>query len=132
MSSSRVAAWILAGSVALFAGSAAGANSVPLLTDRSSFSELLASLTPATSPTDLSKTQASSKVTFVHVADMPGYTKDGLQLSSAARKTMHEMEARIYRSTALLGHLIDAGYSITDVIALSADARGDVTVFIAK
>ena len=128
---SKLARWIFAGIAALSAGSASGATLPPLLTDRSSFGELLASLSSA-SPSDLSKVEATSKVTFVHVADMPGYPKDGLRFSPAARKSMVGNEAAVYLSPPLLGHLIDAGYSTTDVVALSVDARGEATIFIAK
>ena len=117
---SKLAAWTLAGMVALATGSQAGMSSPSGLSDRSSFSELMASLTSATRPIDLFKVPAD-RVTFVRVSAMQGYTKEGMRLSPAAHQAIVAAEASVSSNAPLLGHLIDAGYSTTDVIAFSVE-----------
>ena len=129
---SKLAAWLLVGTVAFSTGSSAGVISSPGLSGRSSFIELMASLASTSGPIDLSKVGADSKMTFVRASGMQGYTKDGMRLSPAAHRAMVGAEASVSLSAPLLGHLIDAGYSTTDVIALSVDATGGIIVFVNK
>ena len=94
-------------------------------------SDLVASLTSAPRP-DLSRVRSDSQVTFIRVSVMPGYSKDKMQLSPAVHQAMVGTEAAVSLNAALLGRLIDRGYSTTDVIAVSVDPKGGVTVFVNK
>lgn len=128
---SKLAAWTLVGIVAFSTGSQAGLSSPPALTNQSSFSELIASLSSATRPIDLSKVSVD-RVTFVRVSGTRGYKKERMRLSPAAYQAMVAAEAAVSLNAPLLGDLIDAGYSTTDVIAFSVDSEGSVTVFVNK
>ena len=127
----RLAVWTAIGLLALSSGSQAAMSSPLTLSDKSSLSDLVASLTSAPRP-DLSRVRSDSQVTFIRVSVMPGYSKDKMRLSPAARQAMVGTEAAVSLNAALLGRLIDAGYSTTDVIAVSVDPKGGVTVFVNK
>ena len=90
----RLAVWTAIGLLALSSGSLAAMSSPSTLSDKSSLSDLVASLTSAPLP-DLSRVRSDSQVTFIRESVMPGYSKDKMRLSPAAHQAMVGTEAAV-------------------------------------
>jgi hypothetical protein len=71
-------------------------------------------------------------VRFVLVSKLSGYTAAGLKISKANLKNMVALDARIAADARLTASLKKAGYLPSNVVAVSTDTKGDLTLFIAK
>ncbi|MEO9231406.1 MAG: hypothetical protein ABI216_21000 [Devosia sp.] len=109
----------------------AAVTAAPMLTDKSAFADVMASLS-APGKTDLSKVTASSKVTIVKVSTLKGYSASAMKLSAPAMKSVGALDTTIAANVPLTAALKKGGYLPTDVDAVSVDAKGGVTVFVAK
>lgn len=103
----------------------------PMLTDKSTFADVMASLSTS-GKTDLSKVTATSKVTIVKVSTLKGYSASAMKLSAPAMKSMGALDTSVAANVALTAALKKGGYLPTDVAAVAVDAKGGVTVFVAK
>ena len=108
------------------------AASTSMLSDKSSFSDVAGSLTSsATAKLDLSKVAASTNVKFVKLSSLSGY-KAGMKMSITDMATMKNIDAKVMANTALSAKLKAAGYTPNDVVVVSIDATGNLTVFVNK
>jgi len=102
-----------------------------VLTDKSSFADVMASLsTPAKA--DWSKVTASSKITIVKVSTLKGYSAAAMKLTPAGMKSMGALDTSVAANATLTAALKKGGYLPTDVAAVAVDAKGGVTIFVAK
>jgi len=112
---------------------AAGAS----LTDKSTFGDVMGTLSTNSSnamgtTTDFSSIKTSSNISIVLVSKLKGYSASGLKLSKADAANMTKLDAKVAANAALTAKLKQAGYLPSDVAAVSVDAKGDATVFVAK
>jgi len=111
------------------ASTAAGAS----LTSKSSFSDVMGSLsTPTTDTTGFSSIKATSNVSIVKVSTLSGWVASGMKLSAANTANMAKLDAQVAANATLTAKLKAAGYKPSDVAAVSTDAKGDVTLFVAS
>jgi hypothetical protein len=101
--------------------------------DRSSFTDVMGSLsTPDTSASIDFTTIHPKHVKFVLVSKLSGYTAAGLKISRANMKNMVALDAKVAADASLTASLKKAGYLPSNVVAVSTNAKGDLTVFVAK
>jgi len=101
--------------------------------EKSNFSDVMGSLsTPKTSASIDFTTIHPKHVKFVLVSKLNGYTVAGLKVSKANAKNMADLDAKVAADLSLTASLKKAGYLPSNVVAVSTDAKGDLTVFIAK
>ncbi|MEO9231277.1 MAG: hypothetical protein ABI216_20330 [Devosia sp.] len=115
------------------AANAVGAS----LTDKSTFGDVMGTLSPNTTnamgtTTDFGSINAKSNVTIVLVSKLKGYTASGMKLSQADVASMSKLDAKVAANAAMTAKLKQAGYLPSDVAAVSIDATGNATVFVAK
>ncbi len=115
------------------ASTAAGAS----LSDKSTFTDVMGSLSTNSTnsmgaTTDYGSIKTSSHVSFVQVSKLKGYSANGLKLSKANAASMTKLDANVAANAALTAKLKKAGYLPSDVAAVSTDAKGNVTVFVTK
>jgi hypothetical protein len=117
------------------------AANVNVLTGKSTFADVTGSLTTSTTAnaqtsgngaTDFTKITASSKFTIVKVSKLKGYSAAALKLNATGKKNMVSLDAKVAANAALSAALKKAGYTASDVLAVSSDMSGNVTVFVAK
>lgn len=114
-------------------GSSASTSANGSLSSTSSFTQVMGSLSsPSTSASiDLSSLH-TKHVKFVLVSKLSGYTSAGLKLSKANMKNMAALDAKIAADASLTAALKHKGYLPSEVVAVSSDAKGNLTLFIAK
>ena len=101
--------------------------------DKSSFGDVIGSLsTPNTSASIDFATIHPKHVKFVLVSKLSGYSAAGLKVSKANAKNMAALDANVAADASLTASLKKAGYLPSDVVAVSTDAKGDLTLFLAK
>ena len=109
----------------------AGANGT--LSDKSNFGDVMATLSSPTTSASIDFASLHTKhVKFVLVSKLTGYTAAGLKISKANLKNMTALDAKVAADVSLTAALKRAGYLPTNVVAVSSDTKGDLTVFIAK
>jgi hypothetical protein len=100
------------------------------LSEKSTFSQVTVSLAGG-AKIDLSKVNASTKLSIVKISTLKGY-KAGTKISAADMAGIRSLQAQVMANAALTAKLKAAGFSPTDVVAGSADASGGVTLVINK
>lgn len=102
-------------------------------TDKSNFTDVMGSLsTPNTSASIDFSTIHPKHVKFVLISKLNGYTAAGLKISKANAKNMADLDAKVAADASLTASLKKSGYLPSNVVAVSTDAKGDLTVFVAK
>ena len=119
------------------AATSAAATTASSLSDKSTFADVIGSLsatstTAMSTTTDFSAIHAGSNISIVLVSKLKGYSVNGLKLSKADMSTMTKLDAKVAANAALTAKLKKAGYLPSDVVAVSVDSKGSVTVFVAK
>jgi len=107
------------------------------LTDKSSFADVMGTLSTNSSSassttTNLASIKTGSNVSIVLVSKLKGYSVGGLKLSKADAASMAKLDAKVAASATLTAALKKKGYTPSDVVAVSVDAQGNATVFVAK
>ena len=100
--------------------------------DKSSFADVMGSLSNAKVASVDFTVLHPKHVRFVLVSKLSGYTAAGLKISKANLKNMVALDARIAADARLTASLKKAGYLPSNVVAVSTDTKGDLTLFIAK
>ena len=110
-----------------------GATINGTFSDKSNFTDVMGSLsTPNTSASIDFTTIHPKHVKFVLVSKLNGYTAAGLKVSKANAKNMADLDAKVAADASLTASLKKSGYLPSNVVAVSTDAKGDLTVFVAK
>lgn len=107
------------------------------LSDKSSFADVMSTLSATSTNTmgttsDFGSIKSSSNISIVLVSKLKGYKAGGLKLSKADAAAMAKLDTKVAASATLTAKLKKAGYLPSDVVAVSLDTKGDVTVFVAK
>jgi hypothetical protein len=118
-------------STSLAANVAAGASA--MLSDKSNYSDVVASVDAsgkATAP-DLSKVTNKSTINIVKLSTLKGYKAGGLTGSlSTNAKAVAALDTSVAANAALSAKLKAAGFKPTQVVAISSDATGNVSVIV--
>jgi hypothetical protein len=110
-----------------------GATVNGTFSSKSSFSDVMGSLSSAKTSASIDFTAIHPKhVRFVLVSKLSGYTAAGLKISKANLANKTALDAKVAANASLTASLKKAGYLPSDVVAVSTDAKGDLTVFVAK
>lgn len=107
------------------------------LTSKSTFADVMDSLSTTSTnatgaATDFGAINATSSVTIVKVSKLKGYSAGGMKLSKTSMASMTKLDAKVAANASLTAKLKKAGYLPSDVAAVSVDAKGNATVFVAK
>ena len=122
----------IASPISAYAATVATAAAMPL-SATSSYSDVVGSLpAPGNATLDLTKVKATANVSIVKLSTLKGYKANALKLSVADTATMKNIDAKVMANAALSAKLKAAGDTPEDVIAVSTDASGGVTLFVNK
>lgn len=107
------------------------------LSDKSSFADVMGTLSTTSTnamgtTSDFGSVKSNSNISIVLVSKLKGYSAGGLKLSKANAATMAKLDTKVAANATLTAKLKKAGYLPSDVVAVSVDAKGDVTIFVAK
>ena len=112
---------------------AATTTAAVVLTSKSTFAEVMASITAQetanAASADFSTIKATSKITIVPMSKLKGYAAGSMKISS---KTMVTLDTKVAANMLLKAALKKAGDLPSDVAAVSVDAKGNATVFVTK
>jgi hypothetical protein len=121
-----------AAEVAAAAATSAAAGASAMLTDKSTFADVTGSLSSAeTAKLDITKMDAKTKVTIIKISTLTGY-KAGVKMSATDMASMKNVDAKVMANAALSAKLKAEGYTPADVVAVSVDASGGMTIFVNK
>ena len=121
----------VASPISAYAATAAAAATT--LSATSSYSDVVGSLpAPGNATLDLSKVKATANVSIVKLSTLKGYKAGALKLSVADAATMKNIDAKVMANAALSAKLKAAGDTPNDVVAVSTDTAGGVTLFVNK
>lgn len=103
------------------------------LSDKSNFTDVMGTLSSPNTSASLDFTTIHAKhIKFVLVSKLSGYSTSGLKVSQANMKNKTALDAKIAADATLTAALKKHGYSSSEVVAVATDAKGDLTVFVAK
>ena len=110
----------------------AATSASTMLTGTSTFGDVTGSLSgSANAKLDLLTVSKSTKVQIVKVSTLKGY-KAGIKMTAADLTSMSSLDAKVSANAALSAQLKAAGFAPNDVVAVSSDATGGMTVFVNK
>jgi hypothetical protein len=80
---------------------------------------------------DLTNVTGSSQMRLIKLSSLKGYSAGAsMKMSTAQMASMRQVDANVAANAALTANLKASGYTPNDVVALSTDAKGTVTVFL--
>ena len=124
---------VSAGSTTTSVSTNTGATINGSLSNKSNFSDVVGTLSDPNTSASIDFTTIQTKhIKFVLVSKLSGYSAAGLKVSTADMTNRTALDANVAADATLSAALKKKGYSSTEVVAVATDAKGDLTVFIAK
>jgi hypothetical protein len=121
-----------AATVAATTAAAATTTASTMLSGTSTFSDVTGRLSgSSTANVDLSSSAKLTNFQIVKLSSLKGY-KAGMKVTTAEMTSMTALDAKVTANAALTAKLKAAGYTPNDVVAVSSDATGGMTVFVNK
>lgn len=128
-----IAALLIASTLAAPISTSMAAGPGAMLSDKSNYSDVVATVDASgKAMPDLSKVTNKSTINIVKLSSLKGYKANGALATSLSTnaKTVAALDTSVAANAALNAKLKAAGYKPTQVVAVSSDATGNVSVVV--